>query len=51
MVKALKDPGVQERLTDYEIFGSSPEEFTAFIKREIDKIGNIIRTSGAKVDS
>ena len=51
VVKALKDPGVQERLTDYEIFGSSPEEFSAFIKKEIDKIGNIIRVSGAKVDS
>ena len=51
VVKALKDPGVQQRLADYEIFGSSPEEFAAFIKKEVDKIGNIIRTSGAKIDS
>ena len=51
VVKALKDPGVQQRLADYEIFGSSPEEFAAFIKKEVDKIGNIIRVSGAKVDS
>ena len=51
VVKALKDPGVLERLNDYEIFGGSPEEFGTFIKKEIDKIGNIIRTSGAKVDS
>ena len=50
IVKALADPGVRERLTDYEIFGTSPDEFSAFIKKEIDKIGGIIRTSGAKVD-
>ena len=50
-MKALKDPGVQQRLADYEIFGSSPEEFGAFIKKDIEKTGNIIRTSGAKIDS
>ena len=51
VAKALKDPGVLQRLADYEIFGSTSEEFTAFIKKEVDKIGNIIRTSGAKIDS
>jgi tripartite-type tricarboxylate transporter receptor subunit TctC len=51
VVKALKDPGVQDRLRDYEIFGSSPEEFSAFIRNEIEKTGRIIRTSGAKIDS
>ena len=51
VVKALKDPGVLERLADYEIFGSTPEEFSAFIKKEVDKTATIIRTSGAKVDN
>lgn len=51
IVKALKDPAILERLKDYEIFGSSPEEFAAYIRAEIDKIAKIIRTSGAKVDS
>jgi tripartite-type tricarboxylate transporter receptor subunit TctC len=50
VVKALADPGVQERLADYEIFGSTPEEFGLLIKSEIDKTGKIIRASGAKVD-
>ena len=51
IVKALKDPGVRERLADYEIFGSTPEEFAAFIRADIEKTGKIIRTSGAKIDS
>ena len=51
IVKALRDPGVLDRLKDYEIFGSSPEEFAAFIRAEIDKTAKIIRASGAKIDS
>jgi tripartite-type tricarboxylate transporter receptor subunit TctC len=50
IVKALKDPGVQQRLENYEIFGSSPEEFAKFIQVEIEKTAKIIRTSGAKID-
>ena len=50
IVKALKDPAVQARLTDYEIFGSTPEEFGTFIRKEIDKTAKIIEASGAKVD-
>jgi tripartite-type tricarboxylate transporter receptor subunit TctC len=37
IVKALNDPGVQQRLDDYEIFGSTPEEFGAFIRADIEK--------------
>ena len=50
IVKALKDPGVRERLHDYEIFGSTPKEFAAFIESEIDKTAKVIAASGAKVD-
>jgi len=50
VVKALKDPGVQERLHDYEIFGSTPEEFGAFIRADIDKQAKLIKASGATVD-
>ncbi len=50
IVKALKDPNVQARLTDYEIYGSTPEEFGTFIKKEIEKTARIIEASGAKVD-
>ncbi len=51
IVKALKDPGVQQRLENYEIFASSPEEFAAFIRAEVDKTAKIIRASGAKIDN
>ena len=50
IVKALKDPGVLQRLEDYEIFGSGPEEFGAFIKAEIEKTAKVIRVSGATID-
>ncbi len=50
IVKALKEPAVQQRLEDYEIFGSTPEEFAAFIRAEIDKTAKVIRASGATID-
>jgi tripartite-type tricarboxylate transporter receptor subunit TctC len=50
VVKALKDPGVQARLGDYEIYGSTSEEFGTFIKNEIDKTAKIIKASGATID-
>lgn len=50
IVKALKDPGVQDKLENYVIFGSTPDEFAAFIKADIEKTAKIIKTSGAKVD-
>ena len=50
VVKALKDPGVLQRLEDFEIFGSTPEEFAAFIRIEIDKTAKVIRASGATID-
>ncbi len=50
VAKALKDPAVRDRLNDYEIFGSTAEEFNNFIGVEIDKTARIIRASGAKVD-
>ena len=50
VAKALQDPGVQERLADYVIFGSTSDEFGAFIKAEIDKTGKVIKASGATID-
>jgi tripartite-type tricarboxylate transporter receptor subunit TctC len=50
VVKALKDPGVQDRLKDYEIFGSTPDEFAAFVKADIEKTAKIIKASGATID-
>ena len=50
IIKALKEPNLMQRLEDYEIFGSTPEEFTAFIVADIEKTAKIIRVSGATVD-
>ena len=50
IVSALKDPLVRERLRDYEIFGSTPAEFAAFIDVEIEKTAKVIAASGAKID-
>jgi tripartite-type tricarboxylate transporter receptor subunit TctC len=48
--KALKDPAVQQKLENYEIFGSTPEDFGTFIRTEIEKTAKIIRASGATID-
>ena len=50
VVQALKDPGVMQRLEGFEIFGSTPDEFAAFIRAEIDKTAKVIRASGATID-
>jgi hypothetical protein len=46
----LNEPAVLQRLEDYEIFGSTPAEFGAFIRQEIDKTAKVIRASGATID-
>lgn len=50
VAKALKDQAVQERLSDYELFGSTPKEFGEFIETQIDRTAKIIKASGAVVD-
>jgi tripartite-type tricarboxylate transporter receptor subunit TctC len=48
----LKQPDVNQRLTGLgaEPVGSSPEEFDAFIKREIGKWAKVVKDAGLKVD-
>lgn len=50
--RILKLPDVRERLAAVgaEAVGSSPAEFSAHLKREIDKWGRVVKSSGAKVD-
>ena len=50
IIRALQDTTVQQRLEDYEIFGSTPAQFGALIRAEIDKTGKVIRASGATID-
>ncbi|HEY1545388.1 MAG TPA: tripartite tricarboxylate transporter substrate binding protein [Xanthobacteraceae bacterium] len=51
-VAALADPATRQRLADLgvEIAGTSPQEFTAYIKSEIPKWAAVIKASGAKME-
>ena len=52
IVSALQKPDVQSRMAalGVEIIGSSPQEFAAFIKRDIEKWAVVIKASGARID-
>jgi tripartite-type tricarboxylate transporter receptor subunit TctC len=51
-VKALADPDVKKRFADLgvEAVSSSPAEFTAFIKAEMDKYAKLIKEANIKVN-
>jgi len=50
IVKALRDPEVNKRLAGlgFEIVGSTPGQFSAYIKSEIKKWEKAVKASGAK---
>jgi tripartite-type tricarboxylate transporter receptor subunit TctC len=52
IVKIINLPDVQEKLLTLgaEPVGNSTEEFTAFVKTEVVKWGDVVKKSGAKVD-
>jgi tripartite-type tricarboxylate transporter receptor subunit TctC len=52
IVKIINLPDVQEKLLALgaEPVGNSSEEFTAFVKTEVVKWGDVVKKSGAKVD-
>jgi len=51
-VKALDRPDVKERFatTDFEPIGSTPEQFGAHIRSEIEKWGKIVKATGLRPD-
>jgi tripartite-type tricarboxylate transporter receptor subunit TctC len=51
-VKTLAHPGVKERFatTDLEPSSSMPEEFGAYIRREIAKWAKVIKVSGIEIE-
>ncbi len=51
-VKALRSPDVVDKLSGQgaEPVGSSPEEFTAFIRSEIDKWANLVKAAKMRTD-
>lgn len=52
VVETLKDPGVQQKLTNLgvDISPDMPDEFAAYIRAEIPKWAAVIRASGAKLE-
>ena len=50
-VAAIRDPEVNKRLEALGVIveGSTPEEFSAFLKREVDKWGPVIKEAGIRV--
>ena len=50
--RAVKSPELTERMTalGMEPVGSSPEEYDALIRTEIDKWAQVVRTAGIKID-
>jgi tripartite-type tricarboxylate transporter receptor subunit TctC len=52
LIKALKDPEFIARMRDMglETYGTTPEQFTQFIKTENAKWAKVIKATGAKID-
>ncbi len=52
VVRILREPDVRERLTTVgaEIVGSTPEEFGAMIRSEIDKLAKVVRAAKIRID-
>jgi tripartite-type tricarboxylate transporter receptor subunit TctC len=52
IVKIINNPDVQKKLVELgaEPVANSSEEFTAFVKTEVVKWGDVVKKSGAKVD-
>jgi tripartite-type tricarboxylate transporter receptor subunit TctC len=51
-VKLLKLPEVKERLDSagFEVLVSTPEEYAAFTRNEIEKWAKVVKASGARAD-
>jgi tripartite-type tricarboxylate transporter receptor subunit TctC len=51
-IAALNAPGVRERLSNqgFDVVGSSPAEFSKYVKSEIAKWAKVVKASGAAVD-
>ena len=50
--KALLDPALQARIEPHgnELIGSTPEDVLAWVRRDADKWGRIVRSAGIALD-
>ena len=50
IMKGLRNPAIRARLSEFEIYGSTPEQFAEFIKTDLVKAKKVIDASGAQID-
>ena len=52
LIEALRAPDMRERIRiqAFDLWTSTPEEFTAVLKRDLDRWGKVVRAAGAKVE-
>ena len=52
LVKVVRSPEIQSQFAALgaDAVGNSPEEFAAFVRRDMEKYAKVVRISGAKVD-
>ena len=50
LVKVVKDPETAAKLTAFQMFGSTPQEFTDFLKSDEKQSAQLIQTAGVKLD-
>jgi tripartite-type tricarboxylate transporter receptor subunit TctC len=52
VVKVVRSPEIQKQFAALgaDAVGNSPEEFAAFVRRDMEKYARVVRISGAKVD-
>jgi len=52
IVKVMRSPEIQKQFIALgaEPVGNSPEEFAAFVRRDMEKYAKVVRISGAKLD-
>ncbi|HEY8252953.1 MAG TPA: tripartite tricarboxylate transporter substrate-binding protein, partial [Burkholderiales bacterium] len=52
MVKALRSPDIAERMNQigFDVVASSPEEFGAFMKAEVERWTRVVSKGGIKPD-
>ena len=52
VLRILAQPDIRERISaqGFDVIASTPEQFAAQIRVEVDKWGKVIRSAGIKVD-
>jgi len=52
VVKVLRSPGIQAQFITLgaDPVGDTPEEFAAFVRRDLQRYAKVVKLSGAKLD-